>query len=97
VRLGRVIGTVVASVHHPTYDGRTLLVVRPLTPDDQSAGVAFLAVDHAQAGIGDKVLVLAEGNGVRQILGKDAGPIRSLIVGVVDEVDTVPVRKGAQS
>jgi microcompartment protein CcmK/EutM len=32
------------------------------------------------------VLVLTEGTGVRQILGANAGPIRSVIVGVVDEV-----------
>ena len=40
-----------------------------------------------QAGVGDKVLVLTEGNGVRQILQMgDVVPIRSLIVGIVDEV-----------
>ena len=41
-----------------------------------------------QAGVGDKVLVLTEGNGVRQILKQgDIVPIRSLIVGIVDAVD----------
>ena len=34
----------------------------------------------------DDRLSVGIGNGVRQILGKDAGPIRSLIVGIVDAV-----------
>ena len=87
MRLCRVIGTLVAAAHHPAYDGRTLLVVRPEGPQERALGAAFLAVDHVQAGVGDLVLVMAEGNGVRQLLGKDAGPIRSLVVGVVDAVD----------
>jgi microcompartment protein CcmK/EutM len=32
------------------------------------------------------VLVMREGNGVRQLLGDKTLPIRSIIVGVVDEV-----------
>lgn len=86
MRLCRVIGSVVASAHHPSYDGHKVLLVRPLGPRDEVLGPAFVAVDRAQAGPGDRVLVLTEGNGVRQLLGKDAGPIRSLIVGIVDEV-----------
>ena len=45
-----------------------------------------IAVDVAQAGIGDTVLVIDEGNGARQILDLDPGAIRAVIVGVVDEV-----------
>ena len=87
MRIARVIGTVVGAAHHPTYDGRKVLLLKPERPDGTSAGSAFIAVDQVQAGIGDKVLVLAEGNGVRQILGADSGPIRSLIVGVIDHIE----------
>jgi ethanolamine utilization protein EutN len=87
VRLCRVIGQVVATAHHPTYDGRTVLLVRPEDAAGEMVGAGFVAVDHAQAGPGDRVLVLTEGTGVRQLLGADAGPIRSVIVGVVDAVD----------
>lgn len=88
MRLCRVIGTVVASAHHPAYDGRKVLLVRPETPDGKPAGAAFVAVDRIQAGPGDRVLVLTEGTGVRQLLGKDTGPIRSVVAGIVDDVDT---------
>ena len=44
-------------------------------------------MDVVQAGVGDVVLVLDEGNGARQIIGKEPdGAIRAVIVGVVDEV-----------
>ena len=39
------------------------------------------------AGVGQKVLVLDEGNGARQILGDAEAPIRSVVVGVVDAVN----------
>lgn len=84
MRVARVIGNVVSAHHHPAYDGLTLLLVRPEGVDGALAGSAFIAVDRVQAGPGDRVLVLAEGNGVRQLLGADAGPIRSLIVGIID-------------
>jgi microcompartment protein CcmK/EutM len=87
--LGRVTGTVVATVKHPTYRGTKLLSVVPLAEDGRALGEEFLAVDNAQAGVGDTVLVLKEGNGVRQILSRDGlerPPILELIVAVVDDV-----------
>jgi len=86
MRLARVRGNVVSTIKHPTYEGRTLLLCQPVTPTGEPRGEQVVAVDHVQAGVGDLVLVLTEGNGVRQILGANAGPIRSVIVGVVDEV-----------
>ena len=51
-------------------------------------GVRAETIDRVQAGPGDRVLVMSEGNGVRQLMGKgDILPIRSLVVGVVDEVE----------
>jgi ethanolamine utilization protein EutN len=88
VRLCRVIGSVVATVKHPTHAGESLMIVQPIDHTGADSGTSFLAFDRAQAGPGDRVLVLREGNGVRQILGKgDIVPIRSLIVGIVDQVD----------
>lgn len=94
--LGRVTGTVVSTAKHPSYEGKTLLSVTPIDEHGAPVGDEFLAVDHAQAGVGDRVLVLLEGNGVRQILratGQQV-PILELIVGVVDQVD-VPPEDGA--
>ncbi|HMG23952.1 MAG TPA: EutN/CcmL family microcompartment protein [Kofleriaceae bacterium] len=77
-----------ATVKHPAFAGRALFVVQPLDERGGDAGGSFVAIDHVQAGIGDRVLVLTEGNGVRQILkAGDTVPIRSIIVGVVDHVE----------
>ena len=85
----RVIGPMWAAVKHPAFAGRTLFVVQPLDEHGHAAGASFVAIDHVQAGVGDKVLVLTEGNGVRQILQQgDLTPIRSIIVGHVDQISS---------
>jgi microcompartment protein CcmK/EutM len=84
----RVVGPLWASVKHPAYNGRTLFVVQPIDETGKDAGTSFVAIDSVQAGAGDKVIVLTEGNGVRQILKMgDIVPIRSIIVGIVDHVE----------
>lgn len=89
MRLCRVLGNVTATVKHPAFAGRTLLVVQPLDERGADTGDSFIAVDNAQAGPGDRVIVLTEGNGVRQIVKQgDQVPIRSMVVGIVDQVDT---------
>lgn len=85
--LCRVMGSVTATEKHPAFAARKLLIVQPLDEQKREMGKSFLAVENiAQAGKGDLVLVMREGNGVRQILGDKTLPIRSIIVGVVDEV-----------
>ncbi|MBI2375002.1 MAG: EutN/CcmL family microcompartment protein [Deltaproteobacteria bacterium] len=87
--LGRVTGTVVSTAKMDQYLGTKLLIVEALDERRESSGRELLAVDNAQAGEGDLVLVLTEGNGVRQILGYTDRqlPILELIVGIVDEVE----------
>ena len=85
--LCRVIGNCVSTVQHPSYDGKKVLVVQPVTTDTHTPlGREFLAVDSVQAGVGDLVLASREGNTARQILGKDTDPFHSVVVGVVDAV-----------
>lgn len=88
--LARVLGNVVATAHHPSYDGHKLMVYQPVDECGRALGTSALAVDRVQAGPGDTVLVMREGNGVRQILQCGEPPIRSIIVAIVDEVDTSP-------
>jgi len=38
------------------------------------------------AGPGDRVLVLDEGNGARQVFDSREAPVRSVIVGIIDAV-----------
>lgn len=89
MRCCRVVGPMWAAVKHPAYAGRSLFVVQPIDETGKDVGNSFVAIDNAQAGVGDTVIVLTEGNGVRQILQMgDIVPIRSMIVGIVDAVET---------
>ena len=84
--IGKVIGTVVATIKIDHLDKRKLLLVDLLDLDGNETGSYDIAVDVVQAGPGDTVLVIDEGNGARQILNLDPGAIRAVIVGIVDEV-----------
>lgn len=90
--LAQVLGTVVSPVQVPALEGETLLLVRPVTPDGRFTGKARVALDRSQAGEGDRVLVLDEGNGGRQILGDPKAPVKTIVVGVVDYVETTDGR-----
>jgi microcompartment protein CcmK/EutM len=87
MKMCRVKGTVVSTAKHPAYAGLKLLVVQPLDETGKNEGSSFLAVDRAQAGEGDLVLVNSEGNGARQMFCATKLPIRSVIVGIIDQVD----------
>ncbi len=78
--VGRVRGNLTATLKHEALKGTRLLWV-------ERDGGRVLAVDTVDAGPGDLVLVMEEGNGAAQVLGRPRGPIRSVIVGVVDSVD----------
>jgi len=86
--LANVIGTIVSPVQHPILDGEKLLLLRPVDPQGKPTGKTRIGLDRAQAGVGDRVLVIDEGNSSRQILGpkgKDA-PVKTIVLGVVDYV-----------
>ena len=85
--VAQVTGEIVSTINHPDYDNRRLLVVDRLDSAGKPAGGYLVAVAAVEAGVGDRVLVLDEGNGARQILGNSNAPIRSVIVGIVNSVD----------
>jgi microcompartment protein CcmK/EutM len=84
--LGRVVGNVVATIKHRELDGRKLLLVQPLAGDGTPRGARVIAVDAVQAGEGDHVLVVDEGNSASQVLDRPRGPVRTVVVGIIDEV-----------
>ena len=86
MKLGRVSGTVVSTISHPIYDNRKLLMCDLLDAMGNDTGGYLICVDTVDAGQGETVLILDEGNGARQIVGDPAGPIRALVVGIVDEL-----------
>lgn len=85
--IGRVSGNVVATIKNELFEGRKLLVVDRLDLQGRPTSKYDIAVDMVQAGVGDRVLVLDEGNSARQVVDREPnGAIRAVIVGIVDEV-----------
>ena len=84
---GKVVGEIYSTINHSFYDGKKLLVVERLQPDGSGSSGYLIAVDSVGAGVGENVLVIDEGNSARQIVGSSDAPIRSIIIGIVDEVD----------
>ncbi len=85
--IGKVLGNIHSTINHPFYDGQKMLMVERIEMDGKPAGGYLVAVDRADAGPGETVLVLDEGNGARQVLESKDGPIRSVIVGIVDDIN----------
>ena len=84
--LGRVAGEIYSTINHPFYDGKKLLVIDQIDPSGKAGGGYLIAVDSVGAGVGETVLVIDEGNSARQIADDASAPIRSIVIGIVDEV-----------
>jgi ethanolamine utilization protein EutN len=85
--LARVTGEVVATIKHPHLRARKLLLVQPEPTPGRAVPPEVIAVDTVDAGVGDRVLVADEGNAAAQVLAMPRGPVRTVIVGVVDSVE----------
>lgn len=86
--LSRVVGTLVASVKTKSHENYKILVVRPIDLTGTYIGDSIIALDTAQAGKGDCVLIIQEGNSIRSIMKDDDGAVDALIIGVVDYITT---------
>ncbi len=85
--LGKVIGNVVSEIKEKGYESKKILIVQPIDPEGKSYGKSYLAVDAAQAGIGDIVLTMDEGGSSRSILNEpDSLTVKLVIVGIVDKI-----------
>ncbi len=85
--LGKIIGNVVSTIKLPVYQGYKILIVQPVNDKQKPQGKSILALDTVQAGVGDTVLVIDEGNSSRLIMNNSTAPVRTMIVGIVDAID----------
>jgi microcompartment protein CcmK/EutM len=87
VYLARVIGDVVSTHRHEHLGHKKLLLVRRLDLDDREEGTEVIALDVIGVGVGEKVLVVQEGNAARSLFKDSRIPVQAVVVGVVDHVD----------
>ena len=86
--LAKVIGNVISTVKNKNLVGYKLLLVKEI--DLKGAFINkndALAIDLIDAGIGDTVIIVREGDAVKQILGTSNSPINTMIIAIVDDID----------
>ena len=86
--LGKVCGQIYSTINHPFYEQKRLLIIDRLTLDGVPTGKYIIAIDAVGAGYDEIVLVIDEGNSARQVVDDPAAPLRSVVVGVVDDFST---------
>ena len=94
MKIGRVIGNIVATRKDERLVGQKLLIVRVMVPDDRgelkpldgSEGTV-VTVDLVGAGFGETV-IFCTGSTARNSVCSGQAPIDGAIVGIVDTVDT---------
>ncbi|MFK5883093.1 MAG: EutN/CcmL family microcompartment protein [Candidatus Izemoplasma sp.] len=90
MQLAKVVGNLVSTHKNKTIKGKKLLLVQPIDEQLVPFGNEMLAVDGVGAGIGDTVLILAEGGSARMITNVESpiAPIELCIAGIVDSIQT---------
>ena len=88
--IGKITGTIYSTINHKFYDGKKMMIVDKIDADGNPTGKYVIAVDTVEAGIGETVLVVDEGNSARQIIKENDAPIRSIIVGIIDDICLQP-------
>lgn len=84
--LARVVGTVVATRKDPRLEGKTLLIVRPVSPDGEAEKGYLVAVDTVSAGYRETVLIVS-GSSARMAAGCKDQPVDAAIIGIVDNLE----------
>jgi len=87
MEIGKVIGTVIATIKHETYEGKRILVVEQLNLKGEPQGPVHVAVDYVGAGLGDLVLFGGAPGVAAQVFGVTKAPIRHLVMGIIDHFD----------
>lgn len=86
MKLGQVIGTVVASTIDESLEGVKLLLVQPLADDLSAGGSPLVACDSVQAGVGDRVL-FEGGREAAYALRNWYNPTDATVMAIIDSVD----------
>ncbi len=83
--LGRVVGSVWATMKDARLEGRRLLVVQPLTPELQPTGKRLICADWTGSGAGELIYWTRSREAAYAFL-PDEVPVDSTIVGIVDSI-----------
>ena len=83
MQLGLVIGSVTATVKHPSLNGEKLLIVQLTGVNGRADGEPVLAFDRLGARRGDEVLLTSDGKLLGEMIGRSS-PGRWVVMGLPD-------------
>jgi microcompartment protein CcmK/EutM len=86
MELGKVMGTVVATVKEPKLIGAKLLIVNILNMDGTATQSSVVAIDSVGAGKGE-VVIIVRGSSARQARNMESVPTDATIIGIVDALE----------
>jgi len=81
MRIAKVVGNVVSTVKDHSHEGYKLLIIENL----DGSGKREIAFDAAEAGIGDTVLVIADGGASNMVLKNNEVIADLTICGVIEQ------------
>ena len=88
--LAKVKGSLVSTQKNKYLVGHKLLLTHPIDVHGNLIGHEdIVSIDLTDAGIGDTVIVVQEGDAVQQILGHDKAPVNAMIIGIVDNLEII--------
>jgi ethanolamine utilization protein EutN len=85
--IGRVVGNVVSTQKNRKLEGTKLLLVQPLDLEGEPRGASVIAIDSADAGVGDRVLLVLDGKAAMAALDRGLAAVDAAVVGVIDAVE----------
>lgn len=85
--LARIVGNVTTAACHPGLKGTRLLLCEVLDDSGNGTGQIVGAGDWLGAGIGNKVLIDADGSACQIYLKDPKTPLRNVVIGIVDSAE----------
>ena len=86
--LAKIKGNIVSTPKNKFLIGHKLLIVHPIDYNGNLVGQKdFIALDQIDAGIGDSVIVVQEGDAIQQILGHANAPVNTMVIAIVDDIE----------
>lgn len=86
--LAKIKGNIVSTPKNKYLVGHKLMLVHAVDFNGKLKGKKdLIALDLVDAGIGDTVIVVQEGDAVQQILGHANAPVNAMIIAVVDNIE----------
>lgn len=98
MQLGRVIGRVWATVKNANLEGKRLLVVQPVTPDNQPVGSPIVCTDATGSAGAGELIYWCRGREAAYAFRPEEVVTDTSIIAIIDELRVVPqLLEGATS